>query len=113
MRDSNETNVAYVSRLNNISNNKNHLSPKQQKESFHVKSDGKGEKKDLRKLPHFAKRRVCWSCLKMPTMDAKVHFIGKHKIETAIPGLLQSQSDVPHQRGHLHSDDNNENNEVE
>ena len=61
MRDSNETNVAYVSRLNNISNNKNHLSPTQQKESFHVKSDGKGEKKYLRKLPHFAKRGVCWS----------------------------------------------------
>jgi len=37
----------------------------------------------------------------------------KVKIETATPGLLQGQSDVPHQRGHLHSDDNNENNEVD
>jgi len=35
------------------------------------------------------------------------------KIETATPGLLQGQSNVPHQRGHLHYDVNNENNEVD
>ena len=35
------------------------------------------------------------------------------KIKTATPGLLQGQSDVPHQRGHLHYDVNNENNEVD
>ena len=27
-----------------------------------MKSDGKGEKKDLSKLPHFGKRGVCWLC---------------------------------------------------
>jgi len=37
----------------------------------------------------------------------------KVKIETATPGLLQGQSDVPHHRWHLHSDDNNEHNKVD
>jgi len=52
----------YPENILDKSNNKNHLSPKQEKESFHVKSDGKGEKKDSSKLPYFGKRGVCWLC---------------------------------------------------